>query len=253
MKIGSPVWRLQNYGFFPSIKYLYTEKINKQNSNYPNSDLITSLLELNNKLLKIKVNEIRDLNDNTEVVFQKLSSELLKPNFNTHSIKKSVIGNTASTTRLKILAYIIKYFTLDLVIESGTQHGISALVIESFVTERDCLVYSLDIRSNAIPEGKGVCNFVILDPPIRKSFKTTTSGLAKKKNKILFFHDSDHSYENMTFELDWAWNKLKVACLISDDISENMAFARFVEKNYLTPYYCKFDSGSVVGLVIRQL
>jgi hypothetical protein len=55
----------------------------------------------------------------------------------------------------------------------------------------------------------------------------------------------------MSFEFNWAWNELKVDCLISDDVSENSAFSKFVLKNNLTPYYCKFDSGSVVGFVLK--
>ena len=168
------------------------------------------------------------------------------------NIKKRIVGTSGSTTRLKVLAYIVKNFNFDMVIESGTQHGLSSLVMERFVNRKNCSIYSLDIKSNVMPEGLGLIKFVILKPRVRISFKKTTKSLVNANAKTLFFHDSDHSYENMTFEFNWAWNELKVDCLVSDDVSENMAFSNFVKRNNLMPYYCKFDSGSVVGFVMRR-
>jgi hypothetical protein len=167
------------------------------------------------------------------------------------TIKKSIVGTSGSTTRLKVLAYIIKNYDFNLIIESGTQHSLSSLVMEKFMNTVNCSIFSIDIKPNVMPEGLGKINYIILKPRIRKSFKSTTRSLVYANDKILFFHDSDHSYENMTFEFNWAWNELKVACLVSDDVSENMAFSNFVKRNNLTPNYCKFDSGSVVGFVMR--
>jgi len=44
----------------------------------------------------------------------------------------------------------------------------------------------------------------------------------------LFFHDSDHSYENMTREFGLAWAHLKTGgALVADDVTENRAFRDF--------------------------
>lgn len=47
----------------------------------------------------------------------------------------------------------------------------------------------------------------------------------------LFFHDSEHSYDNMTFEFNTVWNKIpEGGLLVCDDYKWNDAFADFVNK-----------------------
>lgn len=251
MKIGSLIWRFYNYGFIPTLKYIYTEKVNKHVFNLLKYEIMTSLLLLNSRLLKINEKELRDIENDSNRIFGDICEKLIILNTSGESIKQSIIGTSGSTTRLKVLAYIIKNYNFNLIIESGTQHGLSSLVMEKFIDSTNCSIFSLDIKLNVMPEGLGKINYIILKPRIRKSFKSTTKSLIHANDKILFFHDSDHSYENMSFEFDWAWNELKVSCLVSDDVSENMAFSNFAESNNLTPIYCKFDSGSVVGFVVR--
>ena len=252
MKIGSLIWRFKNYGVAASFKYLYTEKLNKKRFDNSKYAIIVSLTDLNNKLEKLSEDQLSDLDYSAEQVFDKISEKLMILNSKGNKIKESVIGLAGSKTRLKTIAYILKTFNLDIMIESGTQHGVSALFIEEFIQFTGCSIYSIDIKPNVKPEGVGLVNYVILKSPVRKSFKSITRELVNKHSNILFFHDSDHSYENMMFEFNWAWNELKVDFLISDDVSENMAFSNFTKHNNLTPYYCKFDSGSVVGFAIRS-
>jgi hypothetical protein len=251
MKIGSIFWRMRNYGIIATFKYIYTEKINKSIFNNSESLLISSLAELNNELFKINEKNVLDLGSSSDRFFNEISENLINLESKGLGIKNSVVGNAGSKTRLKVLAYMINYFNFDLIIESGTQHGISALFMERFAITENTKIYSIDIKNNVIPEGIGKVNYVVLSSPVRKSFKTFTRKLIKRNDRSLYFHDSDHSYENMTFEFNWAWNELKVDCLISDDVSENAAFSKFVLKNNLTPYYCKFDSGSLVGIVLK--
>lgn len=242
---------MRNYGIIATFKYIYTEKINKSIFNNSESLLISSLAELNNELFKINEKNVLDLGSSSDRFFNEISENLINLESKGLGIKNSVVGNAGSKTRLKVLAYMINYFNFDLIIESGTQHGISALFMERFAITENTKIYSIDIKNNVIPEGIGKVNYVILSSPVRKSFKTFTRKLIKRNGRSLYFHDSDHSYENMTFEFNWAWNELKVDCLISDDVSDNTAFSKFVLKNNLTPYYCKFDSGSLVGIVLK--
>ena len=251
MKVGSLTWRFYHYGFIPSLKYIYTEKVNKHVFDPPKYEITTSLSLLNNRFLKISEKEITDLENDLNRIFDDISEKLIALKTRSNNIKKSILGASGSTTRLKVLAYIIKCFDFDLIIESGTQHSVSSLIMERFVNTTNCSIYSLDIKLNIMPEGLGIVNYVILKPRVRKSFKTATKSLVNANGKILFFHDSDHSYENMAFEFNWSWNELKVDCLVSDDVSENMAFSNFVKRNNLIPNYCKFDSGPVVGFVMR--
>jgi Methyltransferase domain len=53
----------------------------------------------------------------------------------------------------------------------------------------------------------------------------------------LFFHDSLHTYEHMTFEFDLIWPLLSEgACLMSHDVHWNHAFGDFVRKAGEVPY-----------------
>jgi hypothetical protein len=252
VKIGSLFWRIKNYGIIAAFRYLYTEKINKSFFDESSVNLILSLSELNNKLFKNEKKDLLNLEEYSDKIFKEISDDLMFLDSNGLKIKRGVIGASGSKTRLKVLAYIIYNLNFDLIIESGTQHGVSALFIEKFLISKKLKIYSLDIKSNVIPEGMGNIKYEILFPPVRKSFKEFTRSLIFKNGTSLYFHDSDHSYENMTFEFNWVWNEMKVDCLISDDVSENSAFSKFASRNKLVPYFCKFDSGSVVGLVLRQ-
>jgi predicted O-methyltransferase YrrM len=252
MRIGSLIWRFFNYGLIASLKYIYIEKVNKSVFEHSQHEIITSLSLLNSRFLRISEKEIIDLENDLNQIHNNICEKLAYLDLNGHSIKKSIMATSVSTTRLKVLVYIIKNFNFNVIIESGTQHGVSSLVMERFVNYVDCSIYSLDIKPNIMPESLGTINYVNLKPRVRQSFKTTTRSFVKLNDKILFFHDSDHSYENMTFEFNWAWNELKIDCLVSDDVSENLAFSNFVKRNNLSPFYCKFDSGPVVGFVIRR-
>lgn len=250
MVIGSILWRIKNLGIIATLRYVYTEKINKSVSNYSTNQLLFTLAQLNNQLFKKNVKNVLNLESTSDKIFRDISSNLIELKSRGARIKENIIGNSASKTRLLVLAYIIQNLDFDIIIESGTQHGISALFIEEFSITKKCKIYSIDIKDNVIPEGTGKINYVVLSSPVRKSFRIFTKSITRN-GKLLFFHDSDHSYENMSFEFNWAWNVLKADCLISDDVSENTAFSKFALKNNLTPYYCKFDSGAVVGLVLR--
>lgn len=54
-----------------------------------------------------------------------------------------------------------------------------------------------------------------------------------KESIDMFYHDSDHSYECMNFEYNWAMKK-KIRYIASDDIGMNNAWQDFTNKNGLT-------------------
>lgn len=65
----------------------------------------------------------------------------------------------------------------------------------------------------------------------------------------IFYHDSDHSYENMMFEFETAWPKIsRGGFLLSDDIKWNNAFMGFVNKNDIKK--CSIFSG--FGLIHKS-
>lgn len=56
--------------------------------------------------------------------------------------------------------------------------------------------------------------------------------LDELKSITLFYHDSDHSYENMAFEMNLAWKHLSEGgILLVDDVGWNTAFEDFTRNN----------------------
>ena len=48
----------------------------------------------------------------------------------------------------------------------------------------------------------------------------------------MFFHDSEHSYENMMFEFTTAWPYIvKRGIIIADDVNRNNAFDEFADSH----------------------
>jgi len=74
-----------------------------------------------------------------------------------------------------------------------------------------------------------------LRPRWRLSLGSTRENLPALLEELgqvdVFIHDSEHSYENMTFEYEAAWPHIKVGgYLLSDDVKWNSAFRDFTKK-----------------------
>jgi hypothetical protein len=241
--IGSLRWRLKNYGFFPSIKYIYEKlnskkKILNQNEYSQIEDLLNSV-GLNNSDFDLDL-----IRQEIEIKFNKLKNDLQNAKI------KNVFDNP-SFTRVIILAILIKSKKFKLIIESGTQNGISTSLIKS-ISEK--LKTNIEIVSFDVVEHIKIIEpnvkYIVLSQPVRREFKNES--LKLNGINAIFFHDSDHSKENMEFEFNWAWNKMKVPCILSDDVENNYAFNKFCKKNKIHPLYFKLDKGPLVGLVLRN-
>lgn len=76
-----------------------------------------------------------------------------------------------------------------------------------------------------------------------RSCDTLPPLLADLARVDLFLHDSDHSYENMTWELETAWSKvMPCGLLVADDVLANTAFFDFCRRVGL-PYRHVFNLG----------
>jgi predicted O-methyltransferase YrrM len=73
--------------------------------------------------------------------------------------------------------------------------------------------------------------------------------LIEQKSIDIFYHDSDHSYNNMMFEYKTIWPHLRSGgLLISDDIKWNKAFDDFIEVNKISKFF-KYRS---FGIIIKS-
>ncbi len=79
-----------------------------------------------------------------------------------------------------------------------------------------------------------------------KSSEKLPELLEKLGSIDIFYHDSDHSYENMMFEFETAWpNILRGGFLLSDDVKRNDAFMDFANKNNIKDYNLSFGFGLI--------
>lgn len=245
--IGTPIWRVVNYGFISTFKYFFTHRLGKKSSNKRLETL--SLAELA-KLLRID-----DLNPEATsraAVVSMMNS--MRTRTGSHRVRiKNVLEEDSSISRLIVLEFILRSGQFKSLIETGTQHGLSAYVAGE-TSEKLGLqmnISSFDVSHNQYFIRSAGCNYFLLSWPVRRKFKKQTLKLANQQ--LIFFHDSDHSYENMFFEFSWAWKKLKAEVIISDDIDGNDAFYDFCKSNQIMGYRLMIDTGPAVGFAMRSL
>ena len=154
---------------------------------------------------------------------------------------------------LELIRLLIKEVRPTIVIETGVANGASTRKILSSFEEFnlvDSRLYSLDIDSRvATPDlvSSPQFNFVLIDSP--KSFLSAMNSIM---NVDLFYHDSDHSYENQMLEYCAAWEMLNSnnGILISDDINWSNAFLDFCKKVDRIPLLLS-DGGKFSGVICK--
>ncbi len=252
VQIGSTLWRFRNYGVIPTLRYLGNKNLQSSHN-----------LEENLTILSIEQLEM-SLGSGTNLLdFEKSFHETYlfvsllfdEPSLENKKFKTDIIGSQASLTKFKLLSYILSTQKFNRIVETGTQHGSTSLFIGEVLRRTKKIesykIYTIDVQSYDTPKWNPDIMRIVLKKPYRKSFKKITSEYITDKDSTLFFHDSDHSYENMMFEFKWAWETLKVKVLIADDVSNNSAFLDFANSIQRVPFVCKFDSGPSVGLLFK--
>ncbi len=122
----------------------------------------------------------------------------------------------------------------EVIVETGVANGFSSRFILAAMRQNGVgKLYSVDIKDNVgvlvLDEYKSRWELVI-GPP-----KTALIDLLSKLPAIdVFVHDSDHSEENMLFEMSLAYPKVSKA-IISDDVQCNEAFVSFAKKQGIEP------------------
>lgn len=143
-----------------------------------------------------------------------------------------------SEDEIRVIYTLVKFVNPSIVTETGVGAGVSTTAILSGIS-KDALLISIDPD---IPYGKGdrEIGFVIPDE-LKSNFKFVKGTSAEKMREVLenieeldiFFHDSDHTYNNIMFELNSIMPKLSRNYIILVDnydwTEAPMDFAR--EKN----------------------
>ena len=236
-KTGSITWKLLNYGVLATFRYLSFEKFHlstKAKQVQPKViseiDLINAF-EVDHEITKL----ISDFYDEFIVTCEK--------RFAGTKIKTGVISQTESKNRLYCIGLALHKFRPNLYVETGTQHGISAEFAVQFskAIDLDLAAVSFDVNSNSLMFADYGFKQIMLKKPVRKNFLKYLNKFRDKYNKIVFFHDSDHSYENMFSEFTAAWKILNPVAILSDDVNLNKSFSDFCRSKDL--YFIEFSLG----------
>jgi predicted O-methyltransferase YrrM len=129
---------------------------------------------------------------------------------------------------LQLLKILVESRRPKVIIETGVANGVStrALLNEIEKLDIECQLHSFDIDPRVATSelmARENWHFHLIQDG---------TGLQRDLNAIgdidIFYHDSDHSYENQFFEYTIAWKHLKPnGILISDDINWSNAFFDF--------------------------
>jgi predicted O-methyltransferase YrrM len=164
---------------------------------------------------------------------------------------------TFDMTSARLLYILCRWIKPEIVVETGVASGMSsAHILYALERNKKGCLYSIDFpprtcRSHmrdekilhglqqdivTLPQDKAVGWLV--PTKMRRRWvirfgksRDLLSHLLEDLGSIdIFLHDSDHSYRNMSFEFDLAWNHLRQGgLLISDDVHRNTAFSDFVK------------------------
>lgn len=143
-----------------------------------------------------------------------------------------------SVLRAPTLYVLCRILKPEIVVETGVAEGFSSsLILYALKKNNKGNLYSIDLPNQPgqnLEEDK--TTGWLVPEYLRKrwalilgSSREKLPGLLNNLKKLdIFYHDSDHSYDNMMFEFEEAKKILKPeGILISDDITENDAFFDF--------------------------
>lgn len=171
-----------------------------------------------------------------EAEYREVLSRLV-PYKNTPLHRVITVHDGTITREAGLLLYgLIRERKPSTVLETGVYNGFStAIILSALNKNKKGELYSTDIKD-------GVGRFVKNMDTHRwhKCIGSPKNILKKTLKKIhrldMFVHDSDHSYENMTYEFNQAYKKMKGRGIImSDDVDMNNAFWDFSSTRKLHP------------------
>ncbi|ABW02176.1 class I SAM-dependent methyltransferase [Caldivirga maquilingensis] len=141
-----------------------------------------------------------------------------------------------SPEKRPILYVIIKLLKPKIAVETGVGAGVSSTVILSALNEiNDGLLYSIEINryyDEVNPVGFIVpeelkAKWILLIGSSRELLEKTLTQLGDVQ---FFLHDSDHSYDNVLFELNEAWSHMRHGIILIDNYRFSNAAVQFARR-----------------------
>ncbi|MDE1769769.1 MAG: class I SAM-dependent methyltransferase [Thaumarchaeota archaeon] len=209
--------------------------------------------ELKGSFSDLEKNTI-NLQNHTRIFFDKIKDI----DYPSHT-KPYPIEYTLDNTSGFFLYVLCKLLKPDTVVETGVAYGSSSMYILQALSENNKgTLYSIDFAFSPWQSEKMIGAAIPDD--LRKNWKLIFGPSSQELPKLLptispidvFFHDSLHTFKNMTSEFETAWPHIKKGgFLISDDISGNNAFYKFYSKLNLDPFVLpqKSSPNSFLGIL----
>jgi hypothetical protein len=154
----------------------------------------------------------------------------------------SLPGNKPTYLFGKFLYFIVRCAQPEVIVETGVAHGVSSwTILNALHKNRKGKLYSIDLPNQDlksynpqnIQQGSGWAVPDLLrerwELRLGSSRELLPRLIDELKSIDIFFHDSDHSYENMMFEFEAVYSSVKPGGLIlSDDVHKNTSFSDLV-------------------------
>ena len=215
---------------------------NAINSLFPNSTA---------KLENLK-NEVRHLQSQLRAFFEKLENEPFPSKRKPYPIEYSL--NDFSGIFMYVLCRLLKP---EKVLETGIAYGnSSSFILQALNENKKGQLYSIDYVFRPWETREAIGSAIpselrdrwhLIFGPTNKKLKKTLKDLGEID---IFFHDSLHTYKNMMFEFNAAWQHIKKGgFLLSDDINDNSAFYQFCSSLKLNPVIIGENKKSFLGVL----
>jgi predicted O-methyltransferase YrrM len=149
---------------------------------------------------------------------------------------------------LAALVYaLVRALRPRVVVETGVAKGITSAYILAALSDNGIgMLHSIDLPPTALVMAQLVG--AAIPNNLRKQWtyywgsarRLLPSVLRRAHPVSLFIHDSDHSYDNMRWELEQAWRVLEPGgCLVADDVNLHTAFGDMATAVGAQPVYVK--------------
>jgi predicted O-methyltransferase YrrM len=173
-----------------------------------------------------------------------------------NSLKELENTGAFNPTFQTVIYALVRHLMPENIVETGVANGVSSTIILTAINlNKKGILHSIDLptkfwdktdyRKEDKVQVKNDQVGWIVPKELRNNWSLT---LGKSKEKLpevvkeikkldMFFHDSEHSYENMMFEFTTVWPYIvKKGIIIADDVNRNNAFDEFVDshKNEVT-------------------
>ena len=253
VQMGSVWWRINNYGLTRTLRFIYFDyflrKLGLLSAKYETKNDEDQLHELA-QALGLPHHNVLQIRNFSHIFLIAAAAEANSRGIN---LKKDVAGLNGPLMRLTVIGSVVYRFRPDIYIETGTQHGISAEFVRRLTLEYklETEVISIDVNHDQRDIINSGYIHKILMAPVARNVLKLFDELALEKKRFVFHHDSDHSYEHMSWELKMATERLDPVAVVCDDIEQHRAFPEFASDFFGVAYSFGGAGQSICGLTLK--